>query len=475
MTRHLCISVTLLDPLFHGKGDDGEPEWPPSPMRLFQALLAGARTGCRGARWEESRAAAFRWLERQGPPLIVAPEARQATEYTFFVPNNDSDAVFERQERLTSKVAHPHRLIEGNTIYYVWRIDNASHAEAICREARHIVALGWGIDQAIGDGWILSGDEVARLPGQRWRPWRAAGSGGRVWRIPRQGSLEDLEQCYESFAKRIDRGTYHPPRKPRQFDTVLYLTGTTMPPRHYAAFELPAGVAFRQEAASEVAAMLRSLACACAKADTHEFPGGSATYVAGHVTEKNGATPPRFSYLPLPSIGHEHADGLIRRLLLAEPYGGDGSHARWARARLPNQVLRDNAGNERGVLLDLRSSTSKAMLDRYVGEGRDWSTVTPVFPPGFDDGKHGKAEKLLLKAITQAGYPLDALAELTLRKAPFWPGSQHPRLYRRPHYLRHLPGWHVRLGFREPIPGPVALGAGRHCGLGVFARTEGTR
>ncbi|MER3462825.1 MAG: type I-U CRISPR-associated protein Cas5/Cas6, partial [Armatimonadota bacterium] len=45
MTRHLCISVTPLDDLFHGKGDDDEPEWPPSPMRLFQALVAGSRTG----------------------------------------------------------------------------------------------------------------------------------------------------------------------------------------------------------------------------------------------------------------------------------------------------------------------------------------------------------------------------------------------------------------------------------------------
>lgn len=470
MTHRLCISVTLLDPLFHGKGDGDEPEWPPSPMRLFQALVAGARTGWRGSAWDGDRAAAFQWLARQGPPLIVAPQGWAALRCTYFVPNNDGDAVFERQERLTSKVALPHRLLDGDTIHYVWPVDEVSQAAVICKEARHIVALGWGIDQAIGDGRILSDAEVAGLPGRRWRPCSSAGVGGRDWRTPRDGSLEDLEQSYISFARRIEGGNYRPPRRPSQFDTVSYLTSTTMAPRFYAPFELPEGIAFRQEATNEVAAMLRSLACTCAKADTHDFPSSAETYVAGHVAEKNGDTPPRFSYVPLPTIGHEHADGMIRRLLIAEPYGGDGTHARWARERLRNQVLRDHNGNERGVLLGLWRTTSKAMVDRYVGESEDWSTVTPVILPGFDDGKHAKAEKLLIQAIEQAGLPVDAVAELVLRKAPFWSVSQHPRQYRRPHYLKHLPGWHARLGFRQPVPGPISLGAGRHCGLGILAQ-----
>jgi CRISPR-associated protein Csb2 len=39
MTYYLCISVSFLDSLFHGKADGDEPEWPPSPLRIFQALL----------------------------------------------------------------------------------------------------------------------------------------------------------------------------------------------------------------------------------------------------------------------------------------------------------------------------------------------------------------------------------------------------------------------------------------------------
>ena len=45
--RYALISVTFLDPVFHGRADGEEPEWPPSPLRLFQALLAGAAAASR--------------------------------------------------------------------------------------------------------------------------------------------------------------------------------------------------------------------------------------------------------------------------------------------------------------------------------------------------------------------------------------------------------------------------------------------
>ena len=172
MKRYLCISVVFLDPLFHGEGDD-EPEWPPSPMRLFQALLAGTRTGCRGSEWCEGKAAAFRWLgqltERQ-LPLIVAPMTRRMSGCTLFAPNNDSDKEFDRRDRLTSKVARPHRLCDGDTVHYLWPIPEGDgtpgsvHAEVLCGVARHLLALGWGIDQVVGNGRTLTDAQAAALP-----------------------------------------------------------------------------------------------------------------------------------------------------------------------------------------------------------------------------------------------------------------------------------------------------------------------
>jgi CRISPR-associated protein Csb2 len=219
-----------------------------------------------------------------------------------------------------------------------------------------------------------------------------------------------------------------------------------------------------------MAAMVRSLACEYAKRDTHVFPGGSKSFVAGHV---NGAkaTPPRFSYLPLPAIGYPYADGMIRRVLIAEPFGGDSSHARWVQNRLRNASLKDNQGKEQAVLLGVWRASSRGIIDHYVRESTAWTSVTPVILPGFDDCEYKKAVKLCFEALKQAEIPIEGVQELSLRKAPYWPGALHPVEYRRPQYLRHLPGWHLRLIFHEPIAGPLAIGAGRHCGLGVMAAT----
>ena len=488
MTRHLCISVTLLDQLFHGKGDGDEPEWPPSPMRLFQALLAGARTGCRNNEWSNAKAEAFRWFERRQPPEIVAPTVRRMIAHTLFVPNNDSDEKFDRQDRLTGKVVHPHRLLEGDTLHYLWPLEEGEwpsaqpHAESLCRDARNLLALGWGIDQAVGDGRILTGDEATALPGQRWRAWDVHRPDQPTYRVPTKGSLSDLEQVYQSFVDRISGKQYRPSRKPKHFGIVAYLHRTALPSRPFAVFELPDGVSFRQVDAIKVAAMLRSLACKLAKEDTYDFPGGAERFVAGHLNDDK-SNAPRFSYLPLPTIGHPHADGLIRRLLIAEPFGGDSSCAAWAQHRLHNATLWDHDGNERGILLEPSRPSSKAMVQRYVGKSRTWCSVTPVILPGFDDFRSTKAndkrpikaERLLFKCLAHAGIPLESVARVTLRKAPFWPGSQHPKHYCRPDYLADQdsrPAWHVHLAFHELVAGPLAIGAGRHCGLGIFAMED---
>ncbi len=477
--NHLCISVTFLDPLFHGQGDS-EPEWPPSPMRLFQALLRGSRSGCREWEWSEVKAAAFRWLESRDAPQIVAPEATSVAGYTLFVPNNDGDKLPDRQDRLTRKVAWPHRLSGGDTLHYIWPISenghsHRSHAEVICGEARHLLSLGWGIDQVVGNGRILTEAEVAALPGRRWRAWPPRQLPGQPCRVPVSGSLDDLEAVHQSFIRRIDQGHYRPLKELRQFATVRYLSSLVLPPRPTAAFELPDGVAFRPERTASVAAMLRSLICrGDHRQDFHQqFPRiASEVFLAGHVERKGDDRQPRFSYLPLPTIGHKRADGMIRRLLIAEPFGGVGTLARWAQERLRNATLRDEQGSDQGVLLDLWRPSSARVLALYVDEAGTWSTITPVILPGFDDGKHAKAERLFLKAVAQAGILVEAIDAFALRKARFWPGAQHPRYYFTPNYLRQLSRWHVWIRFREPVPGPLAIGAGRHVGLGLFAVSD---
>ena len=95
----------------------------------------------------------------------------------------------------------------------------------------------------------------------------------------------------------------------------------------------------------------------------------------------------------------------FKRLLIAEPVGGERTHARWAQERLGNSTLMSQDGCPRGILMEPWRDTSETMIDRYTSASRWWSSVTPVFLPGFDDDKQSKAEKLFLTAARKAALP----------------------------------------------------------------------
>jgi CRISPR-associated protein Csb2 len=72
-----------------------------------------------------------------------------------------------------------------------------------------------------------------------------------------------------------------------------------------------------------------------------------------------------------------------------------------------------------------------------------------------------------ISCIEQAGIPLEPIADLEVQTAP-WLGVSG-RSFKRPRQLEKLPSCHVRLYFKKPVAGPLALGAGRHRGLGIMA------
>ena len=470
MTR-LCVTIRFLDPRFHGRGDRG-PEWPPSPFRLFQALLAAAS---RNDLLDEE---AFHWLERLSPPEILAPPVLPVSSWKNYVPNNDSDKTLDRQNRLAEKEVRPVRILREEPLHYLWRIEpeDQTIAERMALKARCLSALGWGVDLVVADGGVLSESEYESLvegySGDRWNQVEGA---SKSLRSPCPGSLEDLSGVYNSFLNRFQGNVYRPTRKPRVFEKIDYLKrGESAIRRGVAAFKLlkpdddsEALAVFDQRKAMEIAAWVRGYLCDCSKSGG--FPGDSEVYVAGHVSEneKNGKTPPRFSYLPLPTLGHERADGRIRRFLLAGPYGGDEEPIRWARKELSNAVVKDKDGVP---MARLQLVKADGFLEQYLGEATTFRTVTPVILPGYDDRSYSKAQRLVEKALEQAGFSAGDLAEpLYLQKAPFYNGCYAPGSYSLPRYLKGHSAMHVRLRWKEKVSGPFAIGAGRHFGLGLFS------
>src|SRR5438874_9559851 len=94
MSSHFCLSITFLDQAFHGRSDGGVPEWPPSPLRLFQALVASsaARFG-NPEQFRHYTVPAFEWLAGLHPPTIIAPPGVTGHPFRTAVPNNDLDVV----------------------------------------------------------------------------------------------------------------------------------------------------------------------------------------------------------------------------------------------------------------------------------------------------------------------------------------------------------------------------------------------
>ncbi len=514
MTRYLCISVRFLLGRYHGRTEgDRAPEWPPSPLRLFQALVAAAHRGRGESPLPEAEEDALRWLESdegtpRPAPLIITAEHRDATPYVLAVPNNDLD-IWARPlaegrepkkqpaELRTMKVVRPTLLPDGvesedATVRFLWPLDgDADHADrtrVIDRLARRIVALGWGTDLVAACARVLTHAEAQALGGVKWRPGDGRGPARRQRPLPVTGTLDALHRRHDRFLARVDRRgkLYDHVRPyveldesdaPRRF--ASYWAEGAVAARPYAAFALrrvddaerfrPFGI----ENAAKVAAMLRHAACKAAKEDRGywaEVPGGSNMYVAGHTRDDpaltRGPTPPRFSYLPLPSIGAQHSEGMIRRVLVAEPLDGDGQHAQWVATRLTGANLIDEDTKQPVATLE-RLDPTDGVLRVFTKRSREWITATPIVLPGYDGLKTDKAAKLFSRACDQAGLPPGSVESFEFVGPPAHAGGAG-RFFA-PNYLRGWPLRWVVVRFREEVEGPVALGAGRHCGLGVFS------
>src|SRR5579871_5512850 len=157
MQRVLLITVRFHDGRYHGTGD-----WPPSPARLFQALVAGIG---QGGPLGDDASEPLEWLERLAPPVIAAPhvDEKGGRAVTNYVPNNELDAVGGDPRRIGSiraaKVWKPKLFDRGAAFLYAWTFDETAdslaQAQHICNYADRLYQLGKGIDLAWAVGEVV--------------------------------------------------------------------------------------------------------------------------------------------------------------------------------------------------------------------------------------------------------------------------------------------------------------------------------
>ena len=479
----LCISVHWLDARYHGQTDDGRsPEWPPSPLRLFQAMLAGAKRN----QWTDALAESFRWLEmacERKPPLVIAPDALHGSPYTLFVPNNDTDKPADAQR--SEKVVRPTILPDDAAVHYLWPIspDESAHAQRVARSARHLTALGWGIDLAVADGRIIDVGSVADLCGVRWKPLASDVFSQHVIRVPTKGTLARLELVHESFLNRLADGVSRPALPFSTYTTVPYQRSDAAPARPAIAFKLVDQdnkmYHYNHARLIHVSAWVRHAAIELTK--THPRLRDLGEYVSGH-GERSRSNYAQLSYFPLPSIGHRHANPDVRRIMIAEPAGSSGKALQRLAPFLHGtklSPLRDGNAAEAEVVRLIRIGPDDGVVRCYLNAAHAWASVTPVILPGHDDHKPAKTRGLIEKALRQSG--IDQPCEFEWSAISYFPKSlaaykydrqKRPTGYVRPEHLLNQTAVHMRLTFEHPFAGPLAIGSRRHCGLGLFARVE---
>ncbi len=530
MPSHFSLSFRFLDPAFHGRRDGGLPEWPPSPLRVFQSLVAAA--GRDAVALAPGVRSALTWLEQGEPPTLVAPAGISSSGYRLSVPNNAMDIVARAWCRgndsnagdaspathRTMKTVRPTHLLGGDTVHCLWPLadplteDIRGHIATLAALARRVVALGWGVDMVVGHGGILSEEQAAGLPGERWLPGPRLAEDGL--RVPVPGTLDELIHRHERFLARLNaEGVFNPPPPPTAYLVVAYRRATDTPSPSVAAFSLLKldASGFRPfdaaRSALTVAGMTRHAArLAAERAGWPESRVNA--FILGHGESKgaNGHIAVglrRFAYLPLPSIeargeGRSRVVGSIRRVMLSVFAEGCDAENAWARRALSGQELINENDKEPVSMLSVLPEADK-IVRHYTAPAASWATVTPLVLPGHDDPAHyrrrlkrgtsadeqkrlleGLAERvdaLIRRSILHAGFSqtLADHVELEWRKVGFWPGTEHAERYGVPDHLRRLPRFHVKLLWRDAhggpvqVPGPVCLGAGRFLGLGLFA------
>jgi CRISPR-associated protein Csb2 len=484
MEQYLCIATTFLAESYHGQ------EWPPSPARLFQALIAGACTGSYQQRWKEVEPV-LKALERQPAPEMVARDAVHTASYRIAVPNNDSDKTgrewaagreYDPSRLRTIKTISPRRFHAtpggGAHVYYMWPFSEALPAEKVQRLTSFLHTFGWGIDMAYADSFILNGADKQSLTTKPGYAHYKPAEKGRLHNVPAPGYLDDLRKAHAQSANRQTREGVNPSIRATGYAQQAYITSgaTDSPHARFVLRKLDDAEEFYRipwSLGMQLAAWLRHATAEALRQERYEEEFIN-SYVLGHGNERGK----HLSFVPVPTIGSDHSDGVIRRVMILEPAGSDGEIAQLLQLKLSAAVLRRLVENGNGP----RQTTPACQLFEpqgdniwhyYTRSSHLWHSVTPVVLHGYNSA-HGKfslkkTEQLLYQAFEKSGYPRQTISQVFFQPAPFWAGTEGALAIRVPEYLKKWPRYHVSVRFNQPVAGPLVAGIGRHYGIGLFA------
>ena len=460
----LAIAVEFLHGTFRGDPDGtantgrlGRGEWPPSPARLFAALVAadGTRARCRVTNGTE-----LEWLERLPAPKIHTGMVchHQQLETRFVVKHRGTAEKATHQEYVgrTGVGIRPgvRVALSDPRVIYVWdKVDSPDDGLLNALRLR-----------AARVGFLGTSDSPARLRVHTRMPPSAGESfvpdddGDVAISVTRAGHLKLLDRLFDEWVRRgasVARSQFPALKHEQRYRSP----GTAAPPdrgKVVAWLQLGAAVSGRR------ITTLVGLFKAAVLSQHERIHGEPHQVLHGHGFRAKGYEIAR--YLALPNVGYARSDGRIHGLALWLPPGTNPAVRR--RAGDAALAVRRLTGHGLDVAVERRDEEAPRPLatkpKRWLKPSRAWTTATPAI--------HERRGTLDLPEVTRwcrhAGLP-DPIAFRSMR-TPLAPGAIDlaPVEVNRPGKPK-LPYSHVEIRFAEPVDGPVVIGSGRQRGFGL--------
>jgi len=503
MSSVLVISLRMHEGRYHGAG-----AWPPSPARLFQALLAGA--GLSGPP-PEGQLEVLQWLENRPAPIIAAPLVRDGQLVQNFVPNNDLDAKGGDPRKIgsirTKKSIFPRIFDPSEPFHYAWFLPEGAagrdHIETLRRLAERLYQFGRGIDFAWA--WIGLLDhaefnsQLDEYPGTIYRPSGTV-DGGLVLPSPTKGSLSSLQARYAANLNRfqiVSSGgpfsqSFRQQPKPR-FKLINY----DAPPirQLFEIHERGSAGALRPFPLHEAYVLVETVRDAVKGRLASAFPSKKAEIDQWLIGRKldgtiGGSPEERLRMIPLPSIGHYYADRGIRRVLVEVPANSPirAEDIFWAFSAL--EVPESNPA----VFLSVTSDMSMLRHYGFNRRAQIWRTVTAAALPEsagrrridpkrrIEQAKNAteraeekrNAHAAVLAALRHANTKVPVV-EICVQREPFEGKGERAEAFSTGSRFVKERLWHVQITFVKPIEGPIVIGDGRFLGLGIMAPVSATQ
>ncbi len=486
-------------------------EWPPSPARLFKAMVCAGRSG-----WAvESRSAidaALRQFEGKAP-IIAAPEAMlRAPRQRRFVPNNSKSWPLERKLNpkksidLEEEPIWSWEIPEPPVVWYQWPDVPSTLVATMRALTRRSWSVGKGEDFAVLDVT----EEPPPYELKRWSQTEVSQGKGPWLEIPEAGCLDC---CDAVFCHPAD----DPPLAVSGTRSVQYATDQKVEIRP-EVFVL--GLWFAGKRCSWDARLLRQVAgpirnllneivdeivdiLSGGPADRARYKAIADRVLLGHDEYGGCVLEPHLAILPIPSVLGPFPDGRIRRVALVD-FGDPQDSTRRAIVDMAHVLLhgRELIDRGSGMGVTLKTERDGEWLTAITRTSQTWVSVTPVIQVAkeltaaewarlremrrvpiergedlvrLEQRRDRRRLELLVWGLTQAIGPNGArpVSVEALWGGPI-AGVHIARQYRIDGYLAETPRIHVRVKFDRPVGGPLAIGRGRHAGFGLLCPVDET-